>query len=124
MNLLEEQVRASLEVYYKRGQKVIELLGKGELDRALQLLRLRKAAFHNFRVAENRLYAEKDWILEKSGWSELFEKIDRQDSWLIEAFQTEAERSGRDLRSLSKEREKIRNFKAVKRRSGSFQRSV
>jgi len=52
MRNFPQQAQAMLDCYKKRGDSALKALQEQDWEAARQLLRLRKAAFHNFRVLE------------------------------------------------------------------------
>lgn len=53
MSAFVKQVEAALKAYVERGREALALLEQGEYDAADELLTWRKAAFHNFRMADS-----------------------------------------------------------------------
>ena len=123
MTLLEQQVRASLQAYLDRGEKALQLLKNRDWDRGLKLLKKRKAAFHNFRVA-SELSTQFSEEFSDRQWQRLFDTLKQQDETLMLLVQEELQRSGDDLAGLRREKSGIGNYKAVKNRPGSFKRFV
>lgn len=52
MRDLARQVRSTLTTYLERGRAAVVSLKAGRLDEATEILRLRTAAFHNFRAVD------------------------------------------------------------------------
>ena len=122
MKALERQLHASLLACCARGAEAIRLFEAGDASGGLRVLRWRKAAFHNFRVAKERLPELSEGLAKLV--SQSVPEVEAQDIRLMALVSEELGKAGSLLAALSKHRDKIGRFRAAKGSPGNFSRVV
>ena len=128
MQDFERQAEAALELYLQRGRLALKLLQRHRLDAALPVLKLRTAAFHNFRVADV-LRREVSKGAGKSGevevrWQSLWIAIERVDARLAEVLERMKSEASRELEKVCERKIQLAKFRSHKPYSSSFEKSV
>ena len=119
------QVNVALEMYLKRGKEALKKLRSGDLDNALEILSLRKAAFYNFRTAEHLArFGENYHIGQDYKAIKAYEEIgfvNKEIKIEIERILAEVDK---DVKVCSSNRKKIGRFHSGNKSSMLFQESV
>lgn len=122
MKAAEQQLQVSLRVCAERGESAIRLLEQGDISGCLRVLRWRKAAFHNARVAWGRLSELSGCFSEQI--TALAGRVQSQDIKLMDLMADELNKTGYILADLARKRSKIGQFRTIKSPSGHFNRAV
>jgi hypothetical protein len=118
------QARTALKVYLDRGKHALAQFDAGDLEGFVETLRLKSAAFHNFRAA--------DGILAKAGIQSendvemvaLWPEIADIDRLLTDAVNAAAKFTSDELKRNQRVRNSIGKYRSRKLRDTGFERSV
>jgi hypothetical protein len=118
------QAITALRTYLERGKQILRFLGDGHYEKADVLLRKRKAAFHNFRVADvlasvnqEHLQAEPEMLL-------LWRLIQAQNVELNNALERSGEKTKESLLAIRESRQKLRKYHSGTSDNNNIQHSV
>ena len=124
MRQYKEQAVKALEVYCARGEAALDALLRDDLPTAEQLLLKRKAAFHNFRVADQLALDQGFDSSQDPVAIELVKKsqiLDRR----IEVEMRKAQNSTLSkLKKYTSSRKNIGKFRSTLKSSSSFQQTI
>jgi hypothetical protein len=124
MRDFSNQATHALRVYLERGRSALQKLEEGQFDDAIEILRWRDAAYHNFRVIDALgLKAGVDVTQEESVraiWSE----IRVFDSRLKPALEKAKEITAEQANKLRKMRQKITSYRSGNQDKSRFEHSV
>lgn len=110
MSTLFHKASICLNTYLVRGKNVLSLLESAQYDEAIYMLKLRKAAFHNFKNIENKLESLSRFHLFLKENQEKYRQIKRQDELLVK----EIEKSKLELNFQSQ------NLKSIRKKLSQF----
>jgi hypothetical protein len=120
MRKFQEQVEAALKVYLDRGMKALALVEERDLDGLDDLLRRRRAAFHNYRVADAFLLADGIDIQSEPYFLDLLSQIATVDQRLKKEMENARRDSLLELRNCAIARRKITKFRSHKLTNSSI----
>lgn len=124
MRNLEQQARRILNVYLERGQTALAELRSDNVDAALAILRLRKAAFHNFRAIDALAVAQGLDLNSIPDFAGLFIQLQSLDIHLTEEMLKARELAGEQAHRLNAARRKISKYRSTVDSSSRFEQSV
>jgi len=115
------QVKVCLETYLNRGRAAISCLQNDQPDEALEILKWRRAAYHNFRAIDKALSAKHADYLNQSSFSQLWQDIQQVDKILEEQIQRQLTSIKSALVQTRMAKDKIQRFHSGYRRRPDFQ---
>lgn len=119
-----KQVEMSLLAYHHRGNTVLSLLHQGLIDKAAVVMRARKAALHNFRVADSILGDEIAPFLQSNKWKNLWEQIAKQDKKIELILLQQQKKFTNEMTKVQKERIQIVKYRSRNNRKSTFQQTI
>ena len=124
MRNLEQQAKRILDVYLERGQTALAELRLENVDAALEIMRLRKAAFYNFKVVDALATGQGFDLNSLPDFAGLFIQLQSLDIHLMEEMQKAKELAGEQARRLNAARRKISKYRSTIDSSSRFEQSV
>ena len=124
--LEEQQVQSALSVYLERGEKAINAIRDARWENADDLLKMRKAAFHNFRALDFLLMQK---VRVKSGehtekCQQLWLEIERVNRILYFEMMGMRKELHQDLVYLQRNKTKIGKFRSCTTMEPNFHREA
>lgn len=119
MEDLVSKVKKALSAYCQRGEAALAHLDGGQEAEALRALRLRKAAFYNFRLFDAQAIAANIDITNEPEMKRLWQRIQETDRKLQAALQQAKADAAHQQQRLRDARRSISNY-----HSGSITRSM
>ena len=110
---------AALQVYLDRGERVLQLIHKQKLAQALELLRWRNAAYHNYRYYDQLKPLDSD-----DPFKDLIEKIASVNQRLGSSLVGVRTDLFSQLAKLQKERSRNKKYQSAKAKAYSFTRTI
>ncbi|MBF0441862.1 MAG: hypothetical protein HQK54_08165 [Oligoflexales bacterium] len=119
------QAGVALAMYLKRGEDALEKLQFGDIDGALRLLSLRKAAFYNFRTGEYLGKTMEGYSIEEDDEAiNLIGRINSIDKQLSDIIKTALSELEESIKTCSASKNKIGKFRSGTRGKMLFQDAV
>ena len=119
-----KQFETALEIYQSRGEQVISALKLGDWDQCVEALRLRKAAFLNYKTAEALTSANISKFYQSNHGEDLWKKLTIQESTIIKLLEELRLNYQQQIKKLSHEKTTISRYRSKKKTNGNFQRSI
>lgn len=110
---------AALQVYLDRGERVLQLIHKKKLAQALELLKWRNAAYHNYRYYDQLKALDAD-----DPFKELIEKIAAVNLRLGSSLEGVRMDLFSQLAKLQKEKSRNKKYQSAKAKAHSFTRTI
>lgn len=124
MEAAQRQIKFCLEVYRKRGEEALDLFARGELDRALECLKWRKAAYLNFRFYDQQAVKfDSDYLLQEE-FQDLWQRLGELDRKLTEVMQGAGNNLAAQLQRIRQHRLSIRRYHSGSSQGGAFRKTV
>lgn len=101
-----------LQTYLDRGEKALRSLKNGDVDGALIVLKLRKAAFHNFRIADYRLKNSSNYKKYLEELSPIWIQIQKLDKKLVDEIEISKKDMDKERVTLKTVKCKLSQFKS------------
>ena len=124
MRNLEQDAKRILEVYLARGQAALDLLRSEKVDDALETLRWRKAAFHNFRVVDSKAQQAGINLQQVESFAGLLSEIQSVDMHLKDEMAKARELANMQAEKLHNARRKIGKYRSTVDKPSQFEQSV
>jgi hypothetical protein len=124
MRNLEQHAKRILEVYLARGQAALELLRSEKVDEALETLKWRKAAFHNFRVVDSQAQSAGIDLHQVESFAGLLFEIQSVDMHLKDEMIKARELANMQAEKLHTARRKIGKYRSTVDKPSQFEQSV
>jgi hypothetical protein len=124
MRNLEQHAKRILEVYLARGQAALDLLRSEKVDDALEALRWRKAAFHNFRVIDSQAQLAGIDLQTIESFAGLLSEIQSVDMHLKEEMIRARDLANVQAEKLHNARRKIGKYRSTVDEPSRFEQSV
>ena len=120
-----EYIKKILEIYIHRGEVVLRMLEKGESpEKVDDILKWRKASFHNFVALDHQQEAETKNYLNEPQFQKLWEKIQVVDADLQKAIEKEKISLQGKLAKVSKNKRLVSKFHSKSQKGAGFLGSV
>ena len=116
-----ENVKSILQTYLLRGVKAGDALKSGQVDEAINLLTMQKAAYYNYLALDYRLRDRFPGYETTKQFDELWHSIKVANGELEETIHRKSHLLGKQLLALRNSRIKLNKFKSVTDGSRSFQ---
>jgi len=124
MRNLEQQAKCILEVYLARGQAALDQLRLQKVDDALDTLKWRNAAFHNFRVVDSKAYLAGINLQKIESFAGLLFEIQSVDMHLKDEMIRARELANVQAETLHNARRKIGKYRSTENKPSRFEQSV
>jgi hypothetical protein len=114
----------ALSVYLERGKKALECLRVGEIDQAVELLRLRGAAFYNFRALEAKA---REVGSDMGGGETVVAMLAEDDALrgqLVQALAETLKKTGKQLAKIRDARQTLSSYRSKAGETTRFEKSV
>ena len=106
-----EHIKKILEIYIHRGELVLRMLEKGENDEKIDdILKWRKASFHNFVALDHEHTKEDKDYLQDEVFQSLWVKIQKVDQLLASALEKEKAQLATQLTKLTNSKKLVSKF--------------
>ena len=112
MRNFPQQAQAVLECYKERGDLALKALVEGDWESARHLLRLRKAAFHNFRVLEEEARRAGIELEEQVTLRDVAQQALATDRELIQVLESTRDSTSGEIAKILSLRGKIGRYKS------------
>lgn len=124
MQELLEQTETVLQTYLHRGTLAVTALDADDEEAADQALKLRKAAFANFRILEHKLVSAGFEIKNEKSLMNLISQAFESDDTLRDAIKKHQERLVKKLSTMKTNRSKLSKYYSGRRDSTGFENSA
>lgn len=118
------QAATTLLVYLERGRLALDLLEKGEIDRAEEVLKLRGAAFHNFRALDALAQKAGQDISQAPECLTTWHAIREVEILLTDSLASAHQETGRLYARVKKARQKIGRYRSRAPDSSRFAQTI
>ncbi|MFW7380541.1 MAG: hypothetical protein ACOH5I_17145 [Oligoflexus sp.] len=115
------QAKICLEAYLYRGQQALKHLQNNQADEALEVLKWRQAAYHNFRAIDVKLYLQDKNYLNQDAFKRIWQDIQSLDQILEEKLQEQLDKQKTFLSKTREARAKIQKFHSGYQQGPAFQ---
>ncbi len=105
-----QQAKNALEVYLKRGAEALEYLAKEQYDQAIDKLRFRDAAYHNFRALDHLALESGIDIAKDKSVSDLWKQVEAMNSKLMFDLLSHLNISAQQLNQTQAFRRDLQNY--------------
>jgi hypothetical protein len=124
MSKYASQALHALAVYLERGRKALECISINDLDEAERLLRLRNAAFQNFRALDDLALKDGVDLSQDPSVPALLAEVASLHGPLDQALQDVFEKTGRQLAKIREARQTLSSYRSKTARAAGFESSV
>ena len=120
-----EHIKKILEIYIHRGELVLRMLEKGESpDKVDDILKWRKASFHNFVALDHEQAKEDKNYLQNDVFQDLWSKIQKIDHKLADAIEKERNELASQLTKITTVKKLVSKFHSKCQKGTGFIGSV
>ena len=120
---LDNAYRA-LRVYFRRGQEVLAAIAAGDVTLVEESLRLRGAAFHNFRVQDVSATDAGFDITEMADARQVVAQIQVQNQKIVEAYSGFSRMVRRELAEIGRKKQQASRYRSRAKTISQFSKSV
>ncbi|MFY7930813.1 MAG: hypothetical protein ACOVS5_18235, partial [Oligoflexus sp.] len=113
-----------LTVYEARGQEALKALEDEDWATFEELMRKRRAAFHNFRAWDDRLEKQSPGYLAEARWQGHWQAIQKNDAMLAAKMELHKNRYDQQLARIRKHRTALNKFHSGVQHIAGFQETV
>lgn len=124
MRDFRKQAFAALKAYVERGESAIFLFERNKLDKAERMLMRRKAAFHNFRVADQLAYDQGFDSSRDQQMIEIAQAASRVDNELKQVILDLTADAKRELKQTVRTRQNINRYRSRFKLSPAIEHAV
>ena len=118
-------LRRYWEIYIHRGELVLRMLEKGESEEKIDdILKWRKASFHNFVALDHEHAKEDKNYLQDDVFQDLWSKIQKIDQKLASAIEKERNELASQLTKITKSKKLVSKFHSKSQKGTGFIGSV